>query len=120
MAVKRLEPIAGSKSADVTIRRGGRALAATVNTVLASCDVVDIREFTTVAVKPSAGITTLDVYASDVEDGTFVLVNDIGTAGVFTVVASKWQALTAAAIAPHNFLKFVPNTNGTVDVVGKS
>lgn len=110
----------GSQSADVIKRRYGTAAAVTVNTTLADCDPVDIRDYKDIAVKPSASITSLVVYASETESGTYVIVETIGTNGSVTVVAARWNVLDITKIGPFGFLKFVPNTNGTVEVVAKT
>lgn len=120
MATKALAAPSGSQSAESIKRRYGTVAGVVVDTTLADCDVLDIREFEAVAVKPSAGITSLSVYASETAGGTFVLVDSIGTNGAVTVVASKWNVLDVTKIAPFGFVKFVPNADGTVEVVGKT
>lgn len=121
MATRTIDPLSGSDGASPTKRRYGAInVAATVDTTLGNCDVIDIREMHDIAVKPSAGITTLTVYASETAAGTFVIIDSIGTNGAVTVVASKWNTLDITKIGPYGFLKMVPNTNGTVSVVGKT
>jgi len=119
MAVVTLVPV-NSPGAETIKRRYGTVLGAVVNTTLGSCDEIDIRDYQAIAAKPSAGITSLSVYASDAAAGTYVLVDSIGTNGVVTVVASKWNVFDITKIHPFGFIKLVPNTNGTVDVVGKT
>lgn len=120
MATKILNPPNGSSGADAIKRRYGTAADVVVDTTLATCEPVDVRDYRELAVKPSASITSLGVYAAETADGAFVLVDNIGTNGAVTVVASKWNTLDTAKIGPYGFLKFVPNTNGTVQVVGKT
>jgi hypothetical protein len=112
MATKVIEPVLGSPSADVIKHRQGVVTGVTVDTTLGNCDVVDIRDYIYIAVKPSAGITSLSVYGSETEGGTYVLLDSIGTNGAVTVVASKWNTFDT--------IKMVPNTNGTVSVAGKT
>jgi hypothetical protein len=109
----------GSDGAQATKRRYGTCLAAVVDTTLDNCDIVDVRDYASIAVKPSAGITSLTVYSSDIASGTFVIVDSLGTAGAVTVTASKWNVIDLTKL-PFGFLKFVPNSNGTIDVVGKT
>lgn len=92
----------------------------TVDTTLGNCDVLDIRGVRSLSVKPSAGITGLTFYGCDTSTGTFTIINDVGSSGALTVVASVWTVVTATAIAPHLFIRMVPNTNGTVVVVAKN
>lgn len=120
MATKTITPPSGSQGAEAVKPRYGTTDAVAVNTTLGSCDVLDVREFRDIAVKPSASITSLVVYAAETASGTFVIVETIGTNGSVTVVASRWNVLDITKIAPFGFLKFVPNTNGTVEVVGKT
>lgn len=92
----------------------------TIDTTLGDSDILDVRQFEAVAIKPPASVTAIAVYASDSADGTFVLCNDIGTAGEITLPASKWTSLPAGFLA-HGFLKFVPTGGeGTALVVAKS
>lgn len=113
-----LKLLASDGQASNILRRQGYVSGA-VDTVLADCDVFDIRGYGSIAVKPGAGLTTLTVHASETADGTFVLVTDLGTAGAVTVTASRWQSL-AVGIAALGFVKFVGNADGTVVVAGKS
>lgn len=118
-----VSPETGATGAEAIKRRYGSVLGAAVNQSvgLASCDIIDIRDYFAIAVKPSAGITQLSVYASpDKTAANFVLVDSIGTAGVVSTPASKWTVLDPTKIAPFGYLKFIPNADGTVDVVGKS
>ena len=109
--------LAGSGDS-MMLRRWGYA-SVVVDTVLADCEPVDIRNYGSIAVKPGAGITTLTIYASGTIDGTYVLVTDLGTAGAVTVTASRWQSL-AVGIAAMGFIKMQSNADGTVEVCGKS
>lgn len=120
MATKTVNPPSGSQGAESVKPRYGTIDAVAVNTTLGSCDVVDIRDWRDIAVKPSASITSLVVYASETVSGTFVIVETIGTNGSVTVVASRWNVLDVTKIAPFGFIKLVPNTNGTVEVVAKT
>lgn len=120
MATKIVSPPTGASGADAVKRRCGVASGAVAHTVLATCDVIDIQEYSQVAVKPTGVITTLAVYASATADGTFVLVDSIGTAGVVTVVTSKWNVLDPTKIGPFGFIKLLADAVGTVDVLGKT
>jgi hypothetical protein len=91
------------------------------NATLATSDVIDIREFEAIAVKPqTAGTTSLSVHAAETPGGTFVLVDSIGTNGAVTVVASKWNVLDVTKIKPFGYIKFLANQADTVSVVGKT
>jgi len=116
------EPVAPANSpgAEVVKRRYGSVTGVVVDTTLANCDVINLSEFAFVAVKPSASITSLTVYTSDSASGTFVICDSFGSSGVVTVVASKYNVLDTAKTPPLGFMKLVPNTNGTVDVIAKT
>lgn len=120
MATKIVNPPAGSMGADAIKHRYGTIDAVAVNTNIANCDVLDIRDYLYVALKPSAGITTLTFYGAETAAGTYVVIDSIGTNGAVTVVAAKWNALDTTKIGPFGFIKMVPNTNGTVEVVAKT
>lgn len=100
-----------------------RLAAIVINSTQASCDVVDIRGIKTMSVNPVSGgaaITTLTFYGCDTNNGTFVLINDLGTNGVVNVVDSKWQAIDTTKLAPHAFIQMKPDTTGTATIVGKN
>lgn len=117
---KTLSAPTGSQGAEATKRRYGTLAGVVVDTTLGNCDSVDIREFRDIGLKPSASITSLSIYAAETASGTYVLVDSIGTNGAVTVVAAKWNTLDTTKIGPYGFIKMVPNTNGTVEVVGKT
>ena len=120
MATVIISPPANSMSASPIKRRWGQVSAA-VNTVLANCDVIDVRDFRDIAVKPPVSVTSLTVYSSETENGTYVIVNDIGTAGVVTVVADKWNVLDTTKIGPFGFIKLLSaGASGSAVVQGKT
>lgn len=119
MATVKPSPPAGDNSTHAP-HRYGVVSGVVVNTTLASCDILDVREYTEIAIKPSASITGLSVYAALATGDTFVLVDSIGTNGAVTVVAAKWNVLDVTKIKPFGYLRFVPNTNGTLEVVAKT
>lgn len=120
MATKIINPPAASQAAEVTKPRYGTTTFH-CDTTLADCDVLDIREWRDIAIKPVAAVTAVAVYAAETADGTFVLVDNIGTAGSVTVTASKWNVLDITKIAPFGFVKLVPTgAEGTFAVVGKT
>lgn len=120
MATKIINPVSGSAGADAVKRRYGTVAGVVVDTTLGDCDVLDIQDYRDIAVKPSASITSLVVYAAEAANGSFVIVDNIGTNGSVTVVAAKWNTLDTAKIGPYGFIKLVPNVDGTVEVVGKT
>ena len=121
MATKTIDAPARSDGAAPYKRRYGVATTVAVHATLGSCDVLDARDYRDIAVKPPASVTALAVYASETADGTFVLVDNIGTAGDVTVTASKWNTLDTAKIGPYGFLKFQSTgANGNMSVVGKT
>lgn len=120
MATKIINPPSGSQAAEAVKSRYGVASAVALDTVLADCDVVDIREWRDIAIKPSVNVTTVTVHASETEDGTYVIVDNIGTNGAVTVVASKWTTLDITKIAPFGFIKLLGNVDGTASLVGKT
>jgi hypothetical protein len=99
-----------TKSFDTTVNsphfRKGVASTVAVHTTQGSCDVLDFRGFKHLSVKPPASVTSLTVYGSQTEDGTYVLLNDLGTNGVVTLTASVWTSLDWTKIASHSFLQF--------------
>lgn len=120
MATVLLNPPSGSDGATATKRRYGVG-SASLAALLADCDAIDIREYRDVAVKPPAAVTSLAVYASETASGTYVLVDNIGTAGAVTVTASKWNVLDTAKIAPFGFIKLLPTGGtGTASILGKT
>ncbi len=89
-----------------------------VNSNQALCDVLDIRSFRMLAVKPPVGVTSLTIYACNVNNGTFVLVNDLGSSGVVTLTASVWTSLDWTKLAPHHFIQMKSaGANGNAVVV---
>jgi hypothetical protein len=79
-----------------------------------------MRELADAAVKPPTGVTSLTFYGCETESGTFVLIDDVGTAGVVTVTADKWQKFPDK-IFPHGFIKMVSaGANGNAVIVGKT
>lgn len=120
MATVVVNPGANSLGASPVKRRWGTVSAA-VNSALGSCDVIDIRDYREIAVKPPAGVTALAVYSSESENGTYVLVDNIGTNGVVTVVADKWNVLDTAKICALGFIKLVSTgANGSAVIQGKT
>ena len=117
MATKVIVP---SSATNLQGRRYGTTTIACHASDLASCDVLDIRDYKDIAIKLPASATTFTVHASETEGGTYVLVDNIGTNGVVTAPASKWTALDITKIGPFGFLKIFTSTAGTAAVVGKS
>lgn len=76
-----------------------------VHTTQSSCDTLDIRGCKSLSVKPPASVTSLTFYSSETVGGTYVLINDLGTAGVVTVTASVWTTINAAHIAQHSYIQ---------------
>lgn len=120
MATKTINPLSGASAAEVVMRRFGTTTVTCHGTDPATSDVLDKREYQSIAVKPPASATTITVYAAEAADGTFVLVDNIGTNGVITCPASKWTTLDPTKIAPLGFLKFLASTAGTMSVMGQS
>jgi len=116
----KLNPPTGSDGAMAVKPRYGVLTTFHTDTVLGDCDVVDIRDFRDIAVKPGATITTITIHASEAADGTFVLVDNIGTNGVVTLPASKWTALDVTKIAPFGFIKIMSSADGEAAMVGKT
>ena len=116
-----VSPPAESVGADAIKHRVGVGSAIAVHdSLIASCDVADIGDYTQIGVKPSANITTLTFHAAETAGGTYVLIDSIGTAGVVTVVASKWNTLDPAKIGPYRFIKALGNVAGTIVIIGKT
>lgn len=70
------------------------------------------------AVRRTAGsVATLTVYAAEKEDGTYTQVNIEGTLQTITVDAN-WRD-TDPKLFTYEFLKFVGNTTGTIQIVEK-
>lgn len=121
MATKTIDPVIGSDSAHATKKRWGLATAVAVTSAIGTCDAIDVRDYRDLAVKPSAGVTALSVYASETVGGTYVLVDSIGTNGSVTVVASKWNVLDTTKIAPFGWIKLLAaGADGTVSITGKT
>lgn len=120
MATVAINPTAGSTGAETIKRRYGTASIA-VNSALGSCDILDARDYSELAIQPPAGVTAVAVYAAESATGTFVLVDNIGTNGSVTLPASKWTTLDTTKIGPFGYLKFVSTgANGTAIVAGKT
>jgi hypothetical protein len=114
-------PVTGIVQYNLGVDVSGAAVTLTADTTQGNCDILDIRGIRSLAVKPSgASITSLTFYGCATYNGTFVLINDIGSSGVLTTVQDQWTSVTAAALAPHAFIQMKPNTNGTVTVVAKN
>lgn len=120
MATVAPTPPTGSDPADATKRRYGTTTL-TIHATLGTADVLDCREFRDIAIKPPASVTAIDIYGAETAAGTFVLIDNIGTNGQMAVVASKWNVLDTAKIAPFGFLKFVSTgANGSAAIVAKT
>lgn len=89
--------------------RKGTATGIFVSSTLSECDYLDISGFRTLAVKPPASVTAITVYASETANGTYVIVDSLGSSGVITVVASKWNVIDPTKIAPFSFVQLLSN-----------
>jgi len=90
-----------------------------VNATQGSCDVLDIRAIKFLSVKPPALVDTLTFYGSETSTGTFVLINDLGTAGVVNVTASVWNIIDYTKLSPHRFIQMKSHgANGNAVCVG--
>lgn len=108
------------------ISRQWKQKAFNIGLSVATADAVDVRDLTAFAIYPGA-LVGVKVYApkvavdetnaATVADADWVLCNDIGTAGVVTVVASKWNTIEADSF-PYGFLKFVDNAGSPATVAG--
>lgn len=101
----------------------GTARTLTTSATQGNCDMLDIRGVHALAIKPvssGAAITTVTFYACDTSTGTFVLINDLGTAGVVTLPDSKWTVVDWTKLAPHRFIQMQADQTGTIIVMGKS
>ena len=87
----------------------GVATSIAVSSTLSECDYLDISGFRTLAIKPPASVTAITVYASETATGTFVIVDSLGSSGVITVVASKWNVIDPTKIAPFSYVQLLSN-----------
>ncbi len=87
----------------------GVATSIAVSSTLSECDIVDISGFRSLAIKPPASVTQITVYASETIGGTFVIIDSLGTSGVITTVASKWNVIDTAKSAPFSYVQFLSN-----------
>ncbi len=87
----------------------GTLTSVAVSSTLSECDYIDISGFRFVAIKPPASVTAITVYAAETIDGTFVIVDTLGTSGAITVVASKWNVIDTAKLSPFSFVQFLSN-----------
>lgn len=92
-----------------------------VNTSQGSCDILDISGIKFMAVKPPTSVTSLTFYAATSPSGAFVLINDLGTAGVVTVTASVWTSIDYTKLAPYRYIQMKSaGANGNCEVVGST
>lgn len=91
--------------------RRSRVSAPVIHTTLGTCTAIELRNASGAAVLIPTGITEITYYACDTVDGTFAIVNNVGTAGVDAVAADKWHVLPAE-LFPLPFLK-IKSTSGT-------
>lgn len=91
-----ITPVSPKKSIASTVQ---------VSSTQSECDMLDIRQIKFLAVKPPASVTALTVYGCQTVNGTYVLINDLGSSGVVTVVASVWTSLDYTKLAPHQFIQ---------------
>jgi len=87
------------------VPKKGVATTVQVSSTQSECDFLDIRGFKFLAVKPPASVTTLTFYGCQTKGGTYVLINDLGTAGVVTLTASRWTSIDYTKLAPHHFIQ---------------
>ncbi len=85
--------------------RKGVATTVAMSSTQTECDKLDIRGFKYLAVKPPASVTTLTFYGAETSAGSYVLINDLGTAGVVTLTASRWTTIDYTKLAPHHFIQ---------------
>ena len=83
----------------------GVATGIIINSTQTEDDMLDISGYRFFAVKPSANVTTLTFYGSETSSGTYVLIDSIGTNGVVTVVASRWNALDGTKLMPFSYIQ---------------
>lgn len=91
------------------VPKKGVASAIAVSSTQSECDTLDITAFKFIAVKPPASVTSLTFYGCDTSGGTFVLINDLGTNGAVTVVASVYQSIDYTKLAPYRFIQMKSN-----------
>ncbi len=114
-------PVSGVTAYSLGNDTSAAAITLSVDSTQTNCDVLDIRGIRTLAIKPSASVTSLTFYGCDTNNGTFVLINDLGTAGALTVTASVWNIVTRTAFEPHHFIQMKSNqASATAIVVAKS
>lgn len=78
---------------------------------IGTCGVINMQNASGLAVLVPTGVTSLTYYACATTDGTYVIVDNLGTAGVSTVTAAKWFTCPAD-IFPYPFVKLLGNAAG--------
>lgn len=86
------------------------------NTSIASCDVLDFRNYKHLAVRPGVGMTGVTVWAAASSTlAGFNRVNDFGTSGSVAVSATQWITLDPNKLAPYSYLQIQAGaTTGTI------
>lgn len=88
-----------------------------VNTTVASSDPIPFGHAKAGEVRVSAGITALTWHSATTIEGTYLACKDAANAAVTQTVASTSANSLPAALFGRAFIKAVPNTNGTIEVV---
>ncbi len=88
-----------------SVPKKGYATAVQVSSTQTECDKLDMRGFQFLSVKPPASVTSLTFYGAQTATDAFVLINDLGTNGAVTVVASVWTSIDWTKLAMHHFIQ---------------
>lgn len=103
------------------VERRGISISATIHTSLGSCDTIDIRGVSDIAIEIPAGVTSLTFYGAHSEAGTYGAIYDHdGTAATITTTAGRWYTFPPS-VFPHSFIKIQSaGSTGTAKLVGKT
>ena len=92
------------------------------NTSIASCDVLDFRNYKHLAVLPTVGMTGVTVWAAAQSTlGGFARVNDLGVTGSIAASATQWISIDPAKIGAYSYLQIQAGaTTGTIKLMAST
>lgn len=96
---------AGSSPNTPASPKKGVATGILVSSTLSECDNLDITGYRFLAVKPPASVTAIIFHGSETINGTYVIIDSLGTSGSVAVTASKWNVIDGTKIAPFSYIQ---------------
>ena len=102
------------------IERKKLVFTGTIHSTLANCTVIDMNDYSGLSFLVPSGVTQVTYYASAASDGSFGVVDNIGTAGAETVTADNWHVVPAEVFSlPFVKIRVTTGTGGSTSIAVK-